>query len=358
MRFGLNFGFGGNKGVASCYTPPNELFKNPFFNCGLEDWTDNNDGGSGYTGTLIDNNDGTVTVRAEADNPAYYSLQPSFNDIPAGEYLISIDVPSFTATNGWKASYRIDTTWHDAIPLNTNTGRTSQLLTLSNDTNRWNIGHSGAVADEEIVFSEISIKAVNTTRTPCMTSYTAPYGVVSASHELTGYEAWKGIDCSNGSANDAWLTPVIDNADVSPENEEVWFEWQLTDEDIASGMPYMIPTSVVIAPRKGMNEGWYTSNNPYRMRVKGIRPDGSEFTIVDEYQTDDWIGAGSRTIDLPTTEECRGVRVYILGTKGYDGGGSLHTGWGAGYFTGVYPNVVTHNGETVTHRGFIVTHTN
>ena len=175
------------------------------------------------------------------------------------------------------------------------------------------------------------------TRTPCMTGYTSPYGVVSASHELTDYWAWKGIDCSNVTTRDAWLTPSLENDAVSPENEEVWFEWKLTDNDLSNGMPLMIPTKVIIAPRKGMTESWYTSNNPYRLRIKGILEDNTEVTLVDEYQTDDWIGAGQREISINTDQSCRGLRVYILGTKAYDGGGTFHSGWGASYFEGIYP---------------------
>ena len=333
----LNFGLSMGKSGMACHKQSTEQFDNPYFDCGLYRWSDNSSGGS-YSGTLIDNKDGTVTLTANDDvSPTYYSLQPDNRALEAGNYLATVDVTALAATGGWKMSYHLTSgSWGDALS-STAVERAQALIDIE-ATDNWNIGHNGAVAGDSITFSEVSLIKVDTTQSPCMTSDTAPYGQVEASHVLSGYPAWKGFNCTRVNGSDSWLTPMLDNLTVSPENEEVWFEWYLTDEDLASGMPLMIPTKIDINPRTGMNEAWYTDHNPYRLRIKGIAEDMTEFTILDEYYTDDWIGSGIRTIDLSnlTSTLCRGLKVFILGTRSYETGGSFHSGWGFAKFYGVY----------------------
>lgn len=121
--------------------------------------------------------------------------------------------------------------------------------------------------------------------------------------------------------------------------ETVWVGWWLRDEDIDAGMPLMVPTQVYMKPRQVMPTSWTEANNPRRLRIKGIASDMSEFTILDEWFDDTWVGAGDRTLDLTgmTDIPCRGVKVYVLGTKAYEEGGNLHTGFGLIRITGVYP---------------------
>ena len=340
LQFGLNFG-GKSSGGAACIKLDGEQWSDSTLTCGEKAWSTN---APGYTGSVTFDN-GQASLIAGDPDPAYYSLVPDNEAIPAGKYLVEVDIAEVNAVNGWKLSVRdASNTWWDLID-GTSSGLFKKVVDVG-EIVKVNIGHKSATDGERIVFDTIRMLKINETRTPCMTNYTNPYGEVSASHELTDYWAWKGIDCSNTSTRYAWLTPSIPNGYIDPTLETVWFQWQLTDDDLTAGMPLMIPTKVVIAPRVGMTESWWTANNPYKMRIKGIRQDGTMFDIMD-YQTDDWIGAGSRTIDLPLTEECRGLRVVVLGTKGWEGGGSLHTGWGASYFEGVYSNVVTHEGEIV-----------
>lgn len=326
--------------IRKCDRPDAEMWSDADMNCD-DTWSDNS---PGYTGS-IEHSDSKYTITASNPNPDFYSIVPDNVNIQAGKYLLEAVITDINATNGWKWSVRApDNTWHNLI-TGTTTGSYKQVVDVGDIVNV-NIGHNSAVDGESITFDVLRMTAVNETRTPCLTGYTAPYGICSASHELTDYWAWKGMDCSNTSTRDCWVTPSIPHDDVDPTNEEVWFEWQLTDDDLAAGMSPMIPTKVVISPRVGMSESWWTANNPYKMRFKGIRVDGSMFDIMD-YQTDDWIGSGSRTIDLPLTEECRGLRIVVLGTKGWESGGACHTGFGASYFEGVYSNTVTHEGEIV-----------
>lgn len=192
------------------------------------------------------------------------------------------------------------------------------------------LGFGFSLGSKHVIFKE--------TESPCMTGYDTPYGFCEASHELTGYQAWKGFDCTNHSGSDCWLTPLIANDEISPENEEVWAGWWLTDDDIAGGMPLMVPTQIEIHPRRDMNTAWYTDHNPYRMRIKGIAADMSEFVILNEYYTDNWTGGGERIIDLTgmTETECRGIKIYILGTRAYEQGVEFHSGWGKCQFFGTY----------------------
>ena len=353
-------GIGINSGNTTCYKEEQEQFNNPYFDCGLDDWQDNSYGGV-YSGTLTDNGDGTVTLVANDDtSPAYYSIEPSNRNIEAGQYLATVEVTSLAATNGWKMSYHLaGGTWGDA--LSGTTAERAEALIDIGATDNWNIGHNNAVDGDSITFSEISLIKVNTTESPCMSSYTDPYGVVEASHELSGYNVWKGFNCTRNSGSDAWLTPMMENGAISPENEEVKFSWYLTDADIAAGMPLMIPTEIVIYPRAGMNTAWYTDHNPYRLRIKGIADDMTEFIIMDEYYTDDWTGNGSRTIDLTNLSDilCRGISIYILGTRAYESGGSFHSGWGFAKFYGIYgsggDNLISYNGEAVEYNSEYVT---
>ena len=330
----LNFGLSlGGKGVGrACPKPQGEIFDNPDFNCGMLGWKTNE---PGYTGS-IDELDSAVRLTAQDPDPDYFSIGPNEQSLPGGKYLIDVNVTELSAANGWKFSVKdLSDVWWDLLD-GTTVGDFTAVVDMG-DVKEIHIGHKAASDGEYITFDHISMMEVDETRTPCLTGPESPYGHCEASHVLDAYYAWKGMDCSNAHANDAWITPVIDNADVSPENEEVWFGWWLRDEDLDAGMPLMVPTKVVISPRKGMSESWWTTNNPYRIRVKGILEDMSEVVLVDEYRTDDWIGSGSREITITTDQQCRGLKLYILGTKGYDGGGTFHTAIGASYFEGVYP---------------------
>ena len=200
-------------------------------------------------------------------------------------------------------------------------------------------------------------------RTPEMTGNETPYGHAEAFDEYAAsYPAWKGMNGTTVNGGDAWVSSMFDNTAISPESEEAWFAWWLRDEDLNAGKHMMVINTITITPRGGMTTGWYTDNNPYRMRIKGIAEDMSEFTIMDEYRTDNWTGGGARTIDLTgmTDIPIRGFKIFILGTRSYDGGGNFHTAIGNLVAEGVASPTLTgavyHDKILVTYDGELVTY--
>ena len=322
----------------SCF-PNNqeEIFCDPDFNFGLDFWKDTS---SNYQGQSIDNGDGTVKLLTESSSN-YLSLeQPDKMPLEPGLYVVEFTITDISVDTVAKFSIKIGESWISPIDGITAPGTYKEIYEATDEINTVRVGHNSSPADKYIVFDKINMIAVNETQTPCMTSYTSPYGIVEVSTEFSGlYAGWKGMNCTADNTSDAWLTPVWNNAEApDPEAGEVWFQWYLTDDDLAAGMSLMYPTKITIKPRIGMTTSWYIDNNPYRMRIVGINEDMSEEVLVNEYMTDNWTGSGTREIDLTglATSRKRGIKVYILGTKGYDGGGSFHSGWAWVKAEGIY----------------------
>ena len=211
----------------------------------------------------------------------------------------------------------------------------STIVTWDDGDNRYDVTNA-AFADflRDQRGNKLPIKfIVLDVETPCMTGYDAPFGLVAASAEYSAsYPAWKGMNCSAVNGGDSWTTPVWEQTDPNlpdPAAGELWFRWYLTDDDLNAGMSMMFPTEITITPRAGMDAGWYSDNNPYRLRIAGINSDMSEEVLVDEWFDDTWTGGTARTIDLTglATEVKRGFTVYILGTRNYETGNNLHTAW-------------------------------
>ena len=136
-----------------CTSDPNELLYNPYFDCGLDGWTTNN-----YSGHVIDNGDGTVTIVTEDPDPAYYSLTPDTQYADAGRYTFTVEVTELNAANGWKFSVKdLSDGWHNLME-ETSTGRFSVTYNID-AIKEIQIGHVNASGGESITFTEISMIA-------------------------------------------------------------------------------------------------------------------------------------------------------------------------------------------------------
>ena len=196
------------------------------------------------------------------------------------------------------------------------------------------------VAPDEIILTDYQGLTVQERVTPCMTGPTSPYGEASASIHLDNFVAWKGMNCSWNSYNDAWITPT----DVDPVATPVWLQWFFPDAEP------MVPTRFEVRPRPNMQTDWYNKNNPQHIKLFGLRQDGTPVELFDK-QLNDWLDGSPRTWNIPWQEEnFYGVRLQIVATNNSESTGLMHTSvsnfrcWG----TPLDSSNVTYNGELVT----------
>ena len=176
------------------------------------------------------------------------------------------------------------------------------------------------------------------TQTPCMTSDTTPYGILSASSQFSNdYRPLEGMNCAVSSSN-AWISAVKDTGDVPTDGNArgEWFEWKLTQDNISSGMPEMIPTWLEITPRGGMTASWYHDRNPKAIEVFGIKSDDSFEAILSE-DLPDWNNGASRSWDIVTNTQFKGFRLYVTKVNWEDSDGSYNTGFSNLVMKGVAP---------------------
>jgi hypothetical protein len=172
------------------------------------------------------------------------------------------------------------------------------------------------------------------TQTPYMTGYTTPYGRVTASNNYNAsiYPPWKAFQNSLA-GNSAWITQLITDLDTVPPDGH-WIQWALKDEELSTH-PMMVPTSVLLFPRGSMGGDWYSDNNPRLVKIYGVKADDT-VEILTEYTPVGWIGSGSRTIEINTNTEYKGLRVAIPETKAFTEGRHYHTALGKIVFYGRY----------------------
>jgi len=74
------------------------------------------------------------------------------------------------------------------------------------------------ISGEQVIVYDYLYEKINILTTPCMTSNTEPYGVASDSYHLSGYDPWKGMNCTSNGGSDAW---IIDTDSTPP----AWLQW-------------------------------------------------------------------------------------------------------------------------------------
>jgi hypothetical protein len=311
--------------------PNGELVGNWDFNCGLDQWCDNF---GSYPGTVTDNGDGTVTLTAGSN---FASIHPCF--IPEGDKIWLVETKIDEITGNGKGSIRYGASnWVNVFTFNApgvyRGYSEGDMATMDIGAN----GDSSAV----IKFDYISVKEFVRFDIPCMTSPTAPYGQVTVSSEFgPNYPGWEGMNCAI-SSGDCWLGAQRELADVPDDGNARgdYFEWQLTDDDLAGGKPEFAPSRIEITPRGGMSAAWWRDHNPKSIAVFGIKTDG---TLEEIYRRDniaDWANGDMRGWDFSTANLYRGIRVYITKVNLETSSSQYNTGWSNIKISGMYENEV------------------
>ena len=133
--------------------PSSVMLLNPDIN-GADGWQTNTDA-NGYTGTATFTGS-TVTLVAEEDNPAYFSLIPSNQVLEPGNYSLKIIVTDISGTA--KMSYKVAGSWNDVIRDITTPGiYEADFIINGGTTTDIQIGHQNASAGDSITFDYIGV---------------------------------------------------------------------------------------------------------------------------------------------------------------------------------------------------------
>jgi len=335
LNFGLIRSLSGT-GIL-CLNPEGELIYDYTFDCNGARWVE-------FNGTAV-YDDGKATVtRSGPGGQIYQNIE-----LEAGvEYYLDLSVTA-TTSSAYVNIVEPDST--SSFPIDyVDVGNHNLVFTPTQDgIHRIGIGcnnPNGSTA----TFDWLSIHKLAVTETPCMTSSTSPYGIVSSSSYFSSsYPAYKGMNCANSSTN-CWISASRNTSDVPDDGvaRGDYFDWRLTQDDLDNGMPEMIPTSIIITPRAGMNASWYFDRNPKGLAIFGIKGDNTFEEIFRDDNLPDWNNGNLRQFTFTTQNKFKGFRVYITKVNWEASDGNYNTAWGKLKMYGKYPVLTTDSGETLT----------
>ena len=323
MKFGFSFGFAQSE---SCPSPAGELIKNHTFDCGEAYWTEANSTAT-FTGSK---------VRVVRNGPGAMVWQNI--TLESGvEYYIDVSV---TATDSTGFVNIVDPDNTSTYPLDyLDVGNHTLLFTPTiSGTYKIGIGTNNPVGSYA-EFDWLSVHKMAVTESPCMTSSTSPYGIVSgSSYFSSSYMPVEGMNCAVSSAN-AWISKVRAVADVPDDGvaRGDYLDWRLTQDDLDDGMPEMVPTRFEIRPRGGMTAAWYHDRNPKAISVFGVKLDNT-FDELFSLELADWGNGAARSWDITTSNKYKGFRVYVTKVNWEASNGQYNTGWSNMKMYGKYPS--------------------